>query len=40
MVDGVRGVLNSLLADVYVFTDATSGAARCAPESGRRRWSD
>ncbi|KXZ50132.1 hypothetical protein GPECTOR_17g1005 [Gonium pectorale] len=27
MVDGARGVLNSLLADVYVFTDATSGAA-------------
>ncbi|GIL72254.1 hypothetical protein Vretimale_443 [Volvox reticuliferus] len=27
MVDGARGVLNALLADVYVFTDATSGAA-------------
>lgn len=28
LVDGARGVLNTLLADVYVFTDATSGAAR------------
>lgn len=28
MVDGARGVLNALLADVYVFTDAVSGAAR------------
>ncbi|PNH12636.1 putative RNA 3'-terminal phosphate cyclase-like protein [Tetrabaena socialis] len=27
MVDGARGVLNDLLADVYVFTDATSGAS-------------
>lgn len=27
MVDGARGALNSLLADVYVFTDALSGAA-------------
>lgn len=27
MVDGARGVLNALLADVYVFTDAASGAA-------------
>lgn len=27
MVDGARGVLNALLADVYVFTDAVSGAA-------------
>ncbi|PNW79091.1 hypothetical protein CHLRE_09g400367v5 [Chlamydomonas reinhardtii] len=27
LVDGARGVLNTLLADVYVFTDATSGAA-------------
>jgi hypothetical protein len=27
MVDGARGVLNSLLADVYVFTDTASGAA-------------
>ncbi|KAG2490367.1 hypothetical protein HYH03_011169 [Edaphochlamys debaryana] len=26
MVDGARGVLNSLLADVYVFTDAATGA--------------
>ena len=26
MVDGARGVLNALLADVYVFTDAMSGA--------------
>lgn len=26
-VDGCRGVLNALLADVYVFTDAASGAA-------------
>lgn len=27
MVDGARGVLNSLLSDVYIFTDALSGAA-------------
>ncbi|GBF93150.1 hypothetical protein Rsub_05881 [Raphidocelis subcapitata] len=27
MVDGARGVLNALLADVYVFTDSASGAA-------------
>jgi RNA 3'-terminal phosphate cyclase len=27
MVDGARGVLNALLADVFVFTDAASGAA-------------
>lgn len=27
MVDGARGVLNALLADVYVFTDAAGGAA-------------
>ncbi|GLI64197.1 hypothetical protein VaNZ11_007389 [Volvox africanus] len=27
MVDGARGVLNALLADVYVFTDASSGAS-------------
>ena len=26
MVDGARGVLNKLLADVYIFTDAVSGA--------------
>lgn len=27
MVDAARGVLNQLLADVYIFTDAMSGAA-------------
>lgn len=27
LVDGVRGMLNDLLADVYVFTDHMSGAA-------------
>jgi hypothetical protein len=27
MVDGARGVLNALLSDVYVFTDAAGGAA-------------
>jgi RNA 3'-terminal phosphate cyclase-like protein len=27
MVDGARGVLNSLLADVFIFTDHVSGAA-------------
>lgn len=27
MVDAARGVLNQLLADVYIFTDAASGAA-------------
>ena len=27
MVDGARGVLNALLADVYIFTDHMSGAA-------------
>jgi len=27
MVDGARGVLNKLLADVYIFTDALSGSA-------------
>lgn len=27
MVDGARGVLNSLLSDVYIFTDALSGLA-------------
>lgn len=27
MVDGARGVLNALLADVYIFSDAASGAA-------------
>ena len=26
MVDGARGVLNALLADVYIFTDHVSGA--------------
>jgi RNA 3'-terminal phosphate cyclase-like protein len=26
MVDGARGVLNALLADVFVFTDAMSGS--------------
>lgn len=26
-VDGARGVLNKLLADVYIFTDALSGSA-------------
>ncbi len=26
MVDGARGVLNALLADVYIFTDAMGGA--------------
>ena len=25
MVDGARGMLNKLLADVYIFTDAVSG---------------
>ena len=25
MVDGARGVLNALLSDVYIFTDAVSG---------------
>ena len=27
MVDGARGLLNKLLADVFIFTDAMSGAA-------------
>lgn len=27
MVDAARGILNQLLADVYIFTDAAAGAA-------------